>query len=311
MSESQQIRDARTLLHEANSYFSMALGEGPLSCILFMNPHSHDFSLYKSEWSFSDFVGEPARKKLLNEAGKSGRPILILDASTDSRLADVKRPDGVSSILCLPIIDEAGVLGFLYSETKGANRAFNQKQLDELEKYIKGVSKEWNSHFAPVNESDWSLLSQWGMTAALVFAIVFCFGAYRVSSRIGARPTTGEVIQPSEVNPEVVVSSFLTALKLRRFDSAYFFLDDGLKKKYSPTAFKKIATLWMEDDANAWELKYRKAGSDTAKAGRVTVRVISDAPNKRQADWRWHLVQRDEGWKLYRFDGGLNVAART
>ena len=90
MSESQQIRDARTLLHEANSYFSMALGEGPLSCILFMNPNSHDFSLYKSEWSFSDFVGEPARKKLLNEAGKSGRPILILDASTDSRLADVR-----------------------------------------------------------------------------------------------------------------------------------------------------------------------------------------------------------------------------
>ena len=289
----------------------MAIGEGPLSCILFMNPRSRDFSLYKSEWSFSDFVGEPARRKLLNEASRSGRPILVLDASTDSRLADVKRPDGVSSILCLPIIDEAGVLGFVYSETRGANRAFNQKQLDELEKYIKGVSKEWNTHFAPVDEGDWSLLSQWGMTAALVFVIFFGFGAYRVSSRIEASPTVGEVLQPTEVAPDVVVSSFLTALKLRRFDSAYFFLDEGLKSKYSPTAFRKVATLWMEDDANAWELKYRKVGSDTGKAGKVTIRVISDAPNKRQADWRWHLVQRDEGWKLYRFDGGPNVTTRT
>jgi hypothetical protein len=304
-------RSRKELLSEAFAYFSLALGKEARSCLLYRDPGSSEFSLVNSQLSYTEFTTEPARQAIVHEASRGPRSILILDAQTDSRLKDINKPVGLKSALCVPISGKRGLLGFLYSETNRQNHCFSQGQVEEFDEYAARIAPEWEEILArDSGEAGSETLKQWLAVGVVSFLIVFAFGAFKVSQDIKPPLPSTETIKPAQAEVETVVKSFLTALKVRQFDSAHYFLASSFQERYQPQAFQKVMSRWLDQDQNGWDLKYREVVQVTEKVGRAEVTVRSKADDKRRRDWKWSLVKQPDGWKLFGFQGGPPVKAR-
>jgi hypothetical protein len=120
-----------------------------------------------------------------------------------------------------------------------------------------------------------------------------------------------ELVKLTEASPQTVAQSFLSAVRLHHWDSAYLLLTEGARQKASFEQFEETVSNWMDQGQNAWDLKYRRVGDLSLDGTSAFVTIESEAPDSGLEVWEWRLERDDEGWRISELSEGLLIGRST
>ena len=243
--------------------------------VLYRGEGSWKTSSQGGDWDFS--VGT-ARHLLLQEADRTARPIIVMDAHKDERVLGCA-PAPFRSALCCPVVSNGSVLGLVWIEDPGP-RAFNFDQMNSWAARSGQLAGHLKSPPLPPRDLT-RPLGLVGLTV-LLLAVPFWFGG----NPPAVRPAPKVVTLSSQQAPATVVAeSYLASLRNGNLTGAYHLLSQSLQQKWSEARYVRQTESWLALADRAWSLKFRQVQVVRAGPAHCQVKVVATGQAARQEQW--------------------------
>lgn len=293
-----------TILKNTSAYASEVLSPEATVFLFYRAGDNSELHLFSSTHTDIEFSVEPTRQALIQEAVTSYRSHLVLDMKTDSRLRGL-RSETAESALCIPVQWKSRIVGILYAESKSWNREFNQTNLKKLEQYTSKVAANW-----PHDESDVevsitplvAVLTKTGLT--FVVMLVVGLGVWSALPSKPPEPLTESVVTPQTAEAETVARSYLMSLKVRQWESAYYFLHDQVKQRLTLEDYEISMNRWADQEQNAWSLKSISLKSVHYSENSARADLVTTKPDGESSNWQLLLAPEGSSWRITESQGG-------
>lgn len=244
-----------------------------------------------SEGADWDFSAGTARFCLLQEADRSGQPVLVMDAHKDERVGQCPTAP-FRSALCCPVLSAGSVLGLVWIED-AAPRAFTFEHQSSWMLRSAALAEQFKS--PPVPARDLTKPLAFTGLAVVLLSFPFWFGAQAPAPKPAAKIAT----LSSQLAPApTVAESYLAALRSGNLPGAYRLLSRTVQERCSEARFVRQTQSWLAGSDRAWGLKFRQVEVVRAGPQRCQVKVVPQDQAAKQEAWTWDLIKEEAGWRL-------------